>query len=38
MDIRGHGASGGPRGGAPTPEQVWQDTRTMVDFVHRQQP
>ncbi|MFD4530549.1 alpha/beta hydrolase [Kitasatospora sp. NPDC058397] len=38
VDIRGHGASGGPRGDAPTPEQVWQDTRTMVDFVHRQQP
>jgi alpha-beta hydrolase superfamily lysophospholipase len=38
VDIRGHGASGGPRGDAPTPDQVWQDTETAVDFVHRQHP
>lgn len=38
VDIRGHGASGGPRGDAPTPEQVWQDTATLVDYVHRRHP
>lgn len=38
VDIRGHGASGGPRGDAPTPDQVWQDTRTVVDYVHGRFP
>lgn len=38
VDIRGHGASGGPRGDAPTPEQVWQDTDTVVSQVHRLNP
>ena len=38
VDIRGHGASGGPRGDAPTPDQVWQDTDTAVRFVHAAHP
>lgn len=38
VDIRGHGASGGPRGDAPTPDQVWKDTETAVGYVHRQHP
>lgn len=38
FDIRGHGASGGPRGDAPTPDQVWQDTDTAVRFVHTAHP
>ncbi|WP_328610219.1 lysophospholipase [Amycolatopsis sp. NBC_00345] len=38
VDIRGHGTSGGPRGDAPTPEQVWQDTDTVVEQVRRLQP
>ena len=38
IDIRGHGASGGPRGDTPTPDQVWQDTDTAVRFVHAAHP
>jgi pimeloyl-ACP methyl ester carboxylesterase len=38
FDIRGHGESGGPRGDAPTPDQVWQDTDTAVRFVHTAHP
>jgi pimeloyl-ACP methyl ester carboxylesterase len=38
IDIRGHGASGGPRGDAPSPEQVRQDTDTAVRFVHATHP
>ena len=38
VDIRGHGESGGPRGDAPTPDQVWQDTGTAVRFVHAAHP
>ncbi|HEY4460861.1 MAG TPA: alpha/beta hydrolase [Pseudonocardiaceae bacterium] len=38
VDIRGHGASGGPRGDAPTPDQVWQDTGTAVRFAHAAHP
>jgi alpha-beta hydrolase superfamily lysophospholipase len=38
VDIRGHGSSGGPRGDAPGVGQVWDDTRTVVDFVHAQHP
>lgn len=38
VDIRGHGNSGGPRGDAPSAQQVWQDVRSMVDFVKEQHP
>ena len=33
-DIRGHGASDGPRGDAPSPRQVWDDITTMTKRVH----
>jgi alpha-beta hydrolase superfamily lysophospholipase len=29
-DIRGHGASGGPRGDAPSPLQVWEDITPFI--------
>eukprot|EP00571_Detonula_confervacea_P002540 CAMPEP_0172318312 /NCGR_PEP_ID=MMETSP1058-20130122/34509_1 /TAXON_ID=83371 /ORGANISM="Detonula confervacea, Strain CCMP 353" /LENGTH=347 /DNA_ID=CAMNT_0013033115 /DNA_START=24 /DNA_END=1067 /DNA_ORIENTATION=- len=32
-DLRGHGASGGPRGDAPSKEQVWRDVDTVLGFV-----
>ena len=32
-DLRGHGASGGARGDAPSPEQVWRDIDTVLKFV-----
>jgi pimeloyl-ACP methyl ester carboxylesterase len=32
-DLRGHGASGGPRGDAPSKEQVWSDIDTVLEFV-----
>jgi alpha-beta hydrolase superfamily lysophospholipase len=38
VDIRGHGASGGPRGDTPTPDQTWRDVATMAAFVHQRQP
>lgn len=31
-DIRGHGISGGPRGDAPSPEQVWEDVDAVLRF------
>lgn len=34
-DIRGHGCSEGPRGDAPSEEQVWSDVDTVLDFVGR---
>ncbi|GAB3396972.1 hypothetical protein GCM10027568_32150 [Humibacter soli] len=37
VDIRGHGASGGPRGDTPTVAQLQLDEQTAVDFVHRAQ-
>lgn len=37
-DIRGHGASGGARGDAPSKEQVWRDIDTALDFVQKQNP
>jgi alpha-beta hydrolase superfamily lysophospholipase len=37
FDIRGHGASGGPRGDAPSTLQLWHDTATAVSFVHGRQ-
>lgn len=33
FDIRGHGHSQGPRGDAPSTEQVWQDISSAIDFV-----
>lgn len=38
FDIRGHGNSQGPRGDAPSTEQVWQDVSSAIDFVHQQHP
>lgn len=38
IDMRGHGASGGARGDAPTPAQVWQDSERAVDLAHTDQP
>jgi alpha-beta hydrolase superfamily lysophospholipase len=37
-DIRGHGASGGPRGDAPSPKQVWDDITTLIKRVHADYP
>jgi len=37
-DIRGHGASGGPRGDAPNPRQVWDDITTMIQFIREEYP
>ena len=38
VDMRGHGMSGGPRGDAPSPQQVWTDVGTVVQFVHSHYP
>ncbi|UXW86485.1 lysophospholipase [Microbacterium azadirachtae] len=38
FDIRGHGASGGPRGDTPSTPQLEQDTASAVSFVHHEQP
>ncbi|MGW6279689.1 alpha/beta hydrolase [Kribbella sp. NPDC055071] len=38
VDIRGHGASGGPRGDTPSQQQVWQDTADVIQFVHQKWP
>jgi alpha-beta hydrolase superfamily lysophospholipase len=38
VDIRGHGASGGPRGDTPSVAQLQRDEQTAVDFVHRARP
>lgn len=32
-DIRGHGRSAGLRGDALSPEQIWQDVDTVIDYV-----
>lgn len=37
-DIRGHGASGGPRGDAPNPKQVWADIATFVKHICAEYP
>merc|ERR1712029_200866 len=31
-DIRGHGSSAGPRGDAPSREQVWRDVDSVLEF------
>jgi alpha-beta hydrolase superfamily lysophospholipase len=38
FDIRGHGASGGPRGDTPSTPQLERDTASAVAFVHDRQP
>jgi len=37
-DIRGHGASGGERGDAPDPKQVWADIDTFVGQARAEYP
>ena len=37
-DVRGHGNSEGPRGDAPSQEQVMRDVATLVDMVALQHP
>ena len=37
-DLRGHGASGGPRGDAPSPEQLWRDVATFVTRAREMHP
>ncbi|HTP12839.1 MAG TPA: alpha/beta fold hydrolase [Bacteroidota bacterium] len=37
-DIRGHGASEGPRGDAPTPHHVWEDLSTFIRFLRGKFP
>jgi acylglycerol lipase len=37
-DIRGHGASGGPRGDAPSPRQVWEDITTFIKHIRAEYP
>jgi pimeloyl-ACP methyl ester carboxylesterase len=36
-DLRGHGASGGPRGDAPSAEQVWRDINTVLEHVRNKE-
>lgn len=38
FDLRGHGNSAGPRGDAPSTDQVWRDTLSAVDAVRSLQP
>jgi alpha-beta hydrolase superfamily lysophospholipase len=38
FDMRGHGKSGGPRGDAPSQQQMFADTQTVVDFVKQGHP
>ena len=37
-DLRGHGASDGPRGDAPSPDQVWTDITTFIAHIHTELP
>ena len=37
-DIRGHGASGGTRGDAPNPGQVWSDITTFIKHIRAEFP
>jgi acylglycerol lipase len=37
-DIRGHGASGGPRGDTPSPKQVWADITTFIKHIRVEFP
>jgi acylglycerol lipase len=38
VDLRGHGNSGGPRGDAPSVEQVWNDLKLIVAAVRENNP
>jgi acylglycerol lipase len=38
LDLRGHGNSGGPRGDAPSVEQVWNDLTLMIATVRKNNP
>jgi alpha-beta hydrolase superfamily lysophospholipase len=38
VDLRGHGNSLGPRGDAPTAQQVWQDIDTVLSYVKTKHP
>ncbi len=38
FDLRGHGYSGGPRGDAPSVEQVWNDLTLMIATVRKNNP
>ncbi|ACL62197.1 alpha/beta fold hydrolase [Methylobacterium nodulans] len=37
-DLRGHGASGGRRGHAPTPDAIWDDVDRLVGAMRREFP
>lgn len=37
-DLRGHGASGGARGDAPNPKQVWADITTFIKHIRTEHP
>jgi alpha-beta hydrolase superfamily lysophospholipase len=37
-DIRGHGSSGGTRGDAPNPDQVWDDITTILRHIRAEFP
>ena len=37
-DLRGHGASGGPRGDAPSPAQMWADVDRFIGLVRLELP
>jgi acylglycerol lipase len=38
VDLRGHGHSGGPRGDAPSVEQVWNDLNLFITTVRKNNP
>jgi acylglycerol lipase len=38
IDLRGHGNSGGPRGDAPSVEQVWEDLKLLITTVREKNP
>jgi acylglycerol lipase len=37
-DLRGHGASGGPRGDAPSPAQMWDDVDRFLELIRSELP
>ena len=37
-DIRGHGASGGPRGDTPNSKQIWNDITTFIKHIRAEYP
>ena len=37
-DMRGHGDSGGSRGDAPSPQQVWADITTLIKHIRAEYP